>query len=105
MTPSRSVLDIILAQEPTFCDVRTFELLCLSLGMVPGVNHGMVRLISYDMVMYVDNGCYYNHDIYMYLEALLPLMFWVLLILFGVVSCKKGILSSKQVLAIYTKHY
>ena len=32
-------------------------------------------------------------------------LFWVRLILFGVVSCKKGLLYSKQVLAIYTKHY
>ena len=51
---------------------------------------------------------------YIYLESPLPFvfgvvcktpLFWVRLILFGAVSCKKSLLSSKQVLAIYTKHY
>ena len=54
------------------------------------------------------------HNRYIYLESPLPFvfgvvcktpLFWVRLILFGVVSCKKDLLSSKQVLAIYTKHY
>ena len=50
----------------------------------------------------------------MYLESPLPFvfgvvcktpLFWVLSILFGIVSCKKGLLSSKQLVGIYTMLY
>ena len=65
-------------------------------------------IYSYDLLL----RFYISH--YIYLGSPLPFvfgvvcktpLFWVRLILFGVVSCKKGLLSSKQVLAIYTKHY
>ena len=60
-----------------------------------------------------------HHDslfiyIYIYLKSPLPFvfgvvcktpLFWVLSILFGVVSCKKGLLSSKQLVGIYTMLY
>ena len=52
--------------------------------------------------------------LYGYLESPLPFvfgvvcktpLFWVLSILFGVVSCKKGLFSSKQLVGIYTMLY